>query len=246
MNTRKLRKVLLTLCSALLLVSLSVGMTIAYLTDSESVINTFSVGQVHIWLDEADVWEAADNGVTDEKLGTQKGTERVKGNSYKLLPGHTYTKDPTTYVRTDSVDSYVRMKVEITNIANVKSVFGEGFLPQDFVTGWDPAVWETTRTVDTTTVSGSAIYEFRYNGIVDVSALTATEETKGTDTVKYKALAPLFTAFKVDGTKVNEGNISLLENVQIKVTANAIQADGFADANAAWAAFDDQKAAANQ
>ena len=55
MNTRKLRKAILTLCSALLLVSLSVGITVAYLTSTDEVKNTFTVGQVKITLDEAEL-----------------------------------------------------------------------------------------------------------------------------------------------------------------------------------------------
>ena len=104
MKNRKLRKIILTLCSALLLVSLSVGATLAYLTSTTgAVTNTFTAGNVTITLDEAkaDVYGVADNTV-----------DRVTGNEYKLIPGHTYAKDPTVHVAEGSEDCWLFVKVE--------------------------------------------------------------------------------------------------------------------------------------
>ena len=55
MKKSMLRKVLLLACSAVLLVCLSVGATLAYLTSNDTVVNTFTVGKVAITLDETDV-----------------------------------------------------------------------------------------------------------------------------------------------------------------------------------------------
>ena len=57
MKNSKLRKVLLLACSAVLLVCLSVGATLAYLTSTDTVKNTFTVGKVAITLDEVNVDE---------------------------------------------------------------------------------------------------------------------------------------------------------------------------------------------
>ena len=80
----KSKALLLTLC-AVLLVAASVLGTMAYLTSTDTVTNTFTVGSVAIKLDEA---KANPDGTLVE------GADRVKGNAYKLLPGHTYNKDP--------------------------------------------------------------------------------------------------------------------------------------------------------
>ena len=82
-------KALLVVACALLLVAASVFGTMAYLTSTDTVTNTFTVGKVKITLDEAQV-------NTDGKPIKKDGTivqnaaeaERVKKNSYKLLPGH--------------------------------------------------------------------------------------------------------------------------------------------------------------
>lgn len=99
----KSKALLLTLC-AVLLVAASVMGTMAYLTSTDEVNNTFTVGNVKITLDEAKV-NIDGTPVTP--------AERVKANEYKLLPGHTYTKDPTVTVKAVSESSYVRIPAPI-------------------------------------------------------------------------------------------------------------------------------------
>ena len=99
----KAKKVLALVLCAALLVAGSVAATLAYLTSkTEVVTNTFSVGNVTITLDEAKVNEY---GVEAE------GEDRVKANEYKLIPGHTYVKDPMVHVTEKSEQCYVFVKV---------------------------------------------------------------------------------------------------------------------------------------
>lgn len=98
MKTRS-KALLLTLC-AVLLVTASVLGTMAFLTSTDEVKNTFSVGQVKITLDEKDT----DNSTP--------GAERDQANAYHLLPGHAYEKDPTVHVDSVSEDSWIFVKVE--------------------------------------------------------------------------------------------------------------------------------------
>ena len=78
MKTRS-KALLLTLC-AVLLVAASVLGTMAYLTSTDEVKNTFTVGKVKINLDEAKV------GLDGTPV---EPAARVKSNEYKLMPGHT-------------------------------------------------------------------------------------------------------------------------------------------------------------
>lgn len=99
---KKTKALMLVLC-AVLLVTASVLGTMAYLTSTDKVVNTFTVGKVAITLDEAKV--NAD--------GTPvAGAARVKENAYHLLPGHGYTKDPTVHVQANSESSFIFVKVE--------------------------------------------------------------------------------------------------------------------------------------
>lgn len=214
------KKALLLISCAVLLVVASVVGTMAYLTSKDTVTNTFTVGKVKITLDEAKV-------KTDGTYETDINN-RVKANTYKLVPGHTYIKDPTVTVEANSEDSYVRVLVKVENIDNLRTVFTDskyytsgGFFRLEELVDLDTTVWIFNGyKADGTT----GVYEFRYKYKVGSSA---------TDT----KLAPIFKKITVPGEDVTSDNIGNLENVKIVVEAHAIQAYGFADADAAWAAF---------
>lgn len=105
------KKVFVTvLCAAALVVASVLG-TMAYLTSQDAVENTFTVGKVAITLDEAKVTDAGDPVV---------GADRVKTNTYKLIPGHEYTKDPTVHVTAGSEDSWLFVKV-VDEIAGIEA-----------------------------------------------------------------------------------------------------------------------------
>lgn len=112
----KKSKVLLTLMCAVALVVTSVFGTLAYLQDTDEVVNTFTVGKVAILLDEKDV-DGSETNVTTEG--------RDKANAYLLMPGHEYEKDPTVHVDADSESCYVFVKVE-NGIADIEAASVEG------------------------------------------------------------------------------------------------------------------------
>ena len=98
-----MKKTLTVLLALVLVIAMSVAGTMAYLTSTDSVTNTFTVGNVKITLDEA---KASEYGVADNTVA------RVQKNEYKLIPGHSYTKDPTIHVDANSEDCYLFVKVE--------------------------------------------------------------------------------------------------------------------------------------
>ena len=216
---KKSAKLLCVLC-AIVLVAVSVMGTLAYLIDEEEVVNTFTVGNVDIKLDEAEVDE---NGVPVE------GADRVTGNEYHLIPGQTYVKDPTVTVAAGNEEAYVRMLVTVTKYAELKEVFGEDFLPETYVTGWDAEKWPCAGITDNG--DNTVTYEFRYFQAVG-----------NRDSEEDLALEPLFTAFTLPGTVNGEQLQALAEGEGFKITVegHAIQASMLEDADAAWAAFDAQ------
>lgn len=85
---KKTRKALLLGVCAVLLVTASVLGTIAYLTDkTETITNTFTVGNVDIDLKETK-------------------------NDFKMVPGNTIDKDPKVTVEAGSEDCYLFVKLE--------------------------------------------------------------------------------------------------------------------------------------
>lgn len=219
----KHKALLLSLC-AVLLVAASVFGTIAYLTDTEAVKNTFTVGSVGLSLDETDV----------KPDGTLDTGNRVQANEYHLLPGHTYIKDPTVTVDAGSEDAYVRMMVTVENIAKLKEAlpdtkyYSNGvFLLQmlcvdeNDVCTWDADTWQMASYSEK---GNAGIYEFRYKDVVEKSE-------------KATVLPDLFTHITVPG-EIDNDDLKKLDDVEIVVTAHAIQADGFDNAQEAWEAFD--------
>lgn len=97
-----MKKTLTVLLALVLVIAMSVAGTMAYLTSTDKVENTFTVGNVKITLDEAPV----------DANGAATTGNRVKANSYKLIPGHPYSKDPTIHVAAGSEDCWLFVKVE--------------------------------------------------------------------------------------------------------------------------------------
>lgn len=212
MKTKR-KALLLTFCAVLLVVASVLG-TIAYLTSQDEVKNTFTVGQVAINLDEAKVTE-------DGKAVTP--AERVKENRYKLLPGHTYTKDPTVTVLSGSESSYIKMTVTFTKADELDDIFAPN--GADFTSifnGYDAQTWTYQgNTKDTT--ANTRTYEFWYKKAV------------GAPTADVK-LDALFNFITVPST-INNDQLKTIADMTITVNAYAIQADGFTTAKKAWAAF---------
>lgn len=112
--TKKIMKTLAVAMCAVLLVAGSIAGTMAYLTSTAAVSNTFTAGKVKITLDEAKV----------DEYGVKVGDTRVLTNEYKLVPGREYSKDPTIHVEAGSEPCYLFVKVEngIADIEGANSV----------------------------------------------------------------------------------------------------------------------------
>lgn len=235
----KSKALLLTLC-AVLLVAASVLGTMAYLTSTDTVTNTFTVGKVEIKLDETDV--------------TNPTGPRVQANSYKLMPGTTYTKDPTVTVKAGSEESYVRMKVTFNNAAALMEMLPsadnlEDFTPDEialikkvapilFLTNYTKvdSVWLPEyhmRGMEKTLADPNY---FVYDAANDTVTYIFYYPTTVTATTADVTLPALFDTIKVPEHVTGE-QLAELNNFQITVIAEAIQAGSFADAADAWSHF---------
>ena len=204
------RKVLILALCAVLLVSISVMGTMAYLTSQDTVTNTFTVGKVAINLDEADV-------KTDGTYEKDVNTRVEDGNAYHLLPGHSYIKDPIIHVDADSEACYLFVKVE--NGIKAIEAAGDTVASQMLDKGWK-------------LVHGDLLA----NEYLYVYAGTESEKTA----VAGGANIAVFDKVVIDGEKVvnvAEGeavpagkvNIADYQGKTVKVTAYAVQKDGFED-----------------
>ena len=225
---KKTTKILLTVLCVMAVMTAAVGGVLAYLIDqTEEVVNTFTVGDVQIKLEETKV-------DTEGKPVVPADTTET-GNEYHLIPGQTYTKDPTMTVLAGSEESYVRILVAINKMSQLKAIFGNDFLPGNYVEGWDETKWPCVSIKDNG--DNTATYEFRY--FDTVNTVGATDDLE---------LPALFTKFTLPGELVDGEDLKTLQpdaatndpGLQIKAVGHAIQRSQLDTADAAWAAFDKQ------
>jgi len=235
------KKILVLLLCAVLLVGASIAGTMAYLTDRDDVVNTFTVGNIDIKLDEADT-------------ATEDADDRTEeGNTYHLLPNQTYTKDPTVWVKEGSEEAYIRLIVTVSNYDNMllafasnadyddsyivedaSAVLGAGstgtMVVLDKLVDRNADAWECVKfTQDDAAKTGTYVFNY-YPG-----AYTATADNKD-DVVDYDKLPALFTTISVPQEIDNE-HLAYLNNTTITVVAQAIQTAGFGSVTEAWDAF---------
>ncbi len=207
--------------SIILSLCVTVFGTLAYFTDSDTVVNTFTVGNVDITVNETEV---DPNG---EPTGNE---ERVEANEYHLMPGHTYTKDPTMTVHAGSEHSYVRMLVTLNKLEELKAIAGlggEDFQLENIVEGLNPEIW-VPYGVTEDEQANTVTYEFRYHETVDASELQ-----------EDLVLEALFESLVIPGEVTGE-ELATIADLELTINGHAIQILGFDNADEAWAAFDAQ------
>ena len=247
----KKKSILVAAIAVMLVAALVVGGTLAYFTDTKSAKNTFTVGNVKIELLESSLHRenaGIANGATSdselwsdvEKLGSNNTSpykagdtfytdDQIKANAreYKcdnvmLNPGESYHKMPYV-VNTGKNAAYIRIRVMIpaaldTAILNSSMYTTTALNNKEFTMAYD-----STGTVERDGVMYN-VYTF-----TRIDPLAAGEMTYWN----------VWGTIHMDTTATNEQIAQLLPNgtFNVLVEADAIQADGFANATDAFAAF---------
>lgn len=129
---KRVKTLILVVCALVLVVS-GVFATLAYLNDTtDEVVNAISVGDVEISMDE---YRVSYNEYYEETVHINE--DRVKLNNYNLIPGVTYTKDPTIHVDKTSEPAYVFVKLYNGIERAETAVEGKGTIAQQMAAlGW--------------------------------------------------------------------------------------------------------------
>lgn len=213
----KKRFVAILLCVTLVALA-AIGATFAYLTDSKTVNNTFTMGNVKITLDETDIKNP--NG------------DRVTSNEYNVYPGAVVTKDPIVH-NTGKNAAYIRATVNVSNWMNLCAAYYPDFgisypnagyeqsllrLVGDLGEGWS-IVGVTTGDTFIYGEQFDAKFILKYDG-----ELAAGDNTTA--------------MFQTVTIPAGIDNVNTEGFNEVKVVAQAIQADGFDTWEAAFAAYD--------
>ncbi len=212
----KKRFVAILLCVTLVALA-AIGATFAYLTDTKTVDNTFTMGNVAIKLDETNV---------NDPTG-----DRVTSNTYNVYPGAVVTKDPIVH-NTGKNAAYIRATVNVSNWMNLCAKyypeFGIAYPHEGYEKSLELLVgtlgegWSVVGVTagDTMTLGQfDAKFILKYEG-----ALAA-----GADTTA------MFQTVTIPAGIDNANTDSFKE---VKVVAQAIQADGFDTWEKAFEAYD--------
>lgn len=240
----------LVLCVALAAVAI-VGGTLAYFTDTDDQTNTFTMGNVGIYLRESKVKRGEDGQPVVETKDNGENRETGKDQTYHVFPGQSYTKDPTITVKSDSEDCWLVATVTISNRndlyalykdTDVKKVWGLSLAGEGQMVSGGLASY----TAETTTDNGKVGTMLSKDG-TEVAFLTY-EEDMSADTITYTFYfkqahkagdkETLFTTVKIPETIQNN---SITEGTMgITVKAYAIQKVGFDNVYAAYEAYKTQ------
>ena len=210
---KNVKKIVALLLCAVLLIGATIAGTVAYLTSTpNAVTNTFSVGQVNITLDESDVDEY---GVQKTTTVTGENGQGVTKDADRVSNGIQYKLIPGHEYKKDPT-------VHVKNDSEACYVFVK---VENGISAIEDA---TTIANQITNTNGWA----SLSGVANVyyKKWTPDDTTEGyTDLVVFSSFK-----LKTDAAVANYGA------AEIKITAYAIQADGFtgnneaAMAKAAW------------
>ena len=241
----------------MLVAALVVGGTLAYFTDKDNATNTFTVGNVEIDLLESSLHRenaGIANGATSdselwsdvEKLGSNNTSpykagdtfytdDQIKANAeaykcenVKLNPGEYYHKMPYV-VNTGKNDAYIRIRVMIPAALDTAILNSSMYTSSAVGENKDVKTQEFTMAYDNTGAVERDGVKYNVYTFTRIAPLAAGEMTYWN----------VWGTIHMDTTATNEQIAQLLPNgtFNVLVEADAIQADSFANATDAFAAF---------
>ncbi len=215
-NKKTIRNAIVLTLAAITLVVATVLTTIAYMVSSAKVSNVFTVGNVTLSLLETDVDE---NGEVIPNAGK---TDR---NSYHLMPGKTYLKDPTVTIHANSADSVIFLLVnnEIDTI-EIKdgNELGKLTMKQQALQNG----WRVIKDID----KNQRLYVYTGEKIVDVKDIPTGDDVYAKKSISVKKSATeininVFNNFTIDPEK-DQADIFFAESAEVTLSAYAIHAEG--------------------
>lgn len=219
------KKILVITLLVMLAAIAAAGATLAYFTDTDAVTNTFTVGNVKIELLESKLHRTEDAADDAAILADAENYAQYLAQAGKnIVPGVYVRKVP--YIRnTGSNAAYIRLRMLVP--ANLWPLLSCVYTDEAYTDG---SIAEPVE-MDRVTIDGVEYVQYAF---VYQQALAAKEMTYW----------PAFWQFKLNETVTAEDIAA--QNLQdatfhIVLQADAIQADTFATAAEAFAAFDAQQ-----
>lgn len=239
------KKILALVLVIVLAITAVTGATLAYFVDTHTQTNTFTAGKVDIALDEAIVEKDEKGNLVAIKEAENGKLRTDEGQSYKLFPGMTVTKDPTITVASDSEDSYIAAKITI-KCKDLWDLYGVWTEDQG------DKYWniDINKFVSGGLIQVNAEQTWNWNGLsmvyIDSNKNVYYQDAKNGEWVIYVFIKDikkandkivLFNTVTVDKDFGND-KMAILNGMTVEVKAFAVQAYGFeTDATDAYDCF---------
>ena len=212
-----MKKTIAIVALVVLVAVASVLGTLAYLTDTKKVDNTFTMGDVKIKLDETDV-------------KNPKG-DRVTENEYAVYPGAVVTKDPIVH-NVGANGAYIRATVNVSNWMNLVGAyypdFKETFPNEGYKAALNLLVGELGKGWSVVGVEAGDVFTI---GQLDAKFILMYEGV-------LKSGEETTAMFQTVTIPAGIDNANTESFKSVKVVAQAMQANGFDTWEAAFEAFD--------
>lgn len=261
-----MKKKILSIALVVAMVAVIAAGSLAYFTDKDNATNTFTVGNVHIKLLESSLHRenaGYPNGTTKDQVSPKNVelwsdvAKEGTGNTNKYKAGDTFYKDEQIEadaaqytcdnVKLNPGQSYHKMPYVKNTGANDAYIRIRVMIPADL----DTAVLNSSMYTTTAMKSGEFTFDYNDKTPVDrggikynVYTFTRTEALAPNEMTYWNVWGTIHMDADVTNEEIKglfgEGKTFANGVFPVLVEADAIQADGFKDVTAAFAAFDAQ------
>ena len=232
---KKGKKLLIALGMVVAAVAIAAGSiagTVAYMTSASKVSNVFTIGNVKIAMDEGKV--NADGQIPDPNV-------RTDSNSYLLMPGKSYDKDPLITVQADTQACYLFL-VTRNQISSIEDPSKPTMADQMVANGW--GIYKDTTAGTRVWIYCGSSANVNADDKMAINPVAICGESVATAGATQVTTIPVFTQFHI--TTTQSDNLAIYAGAEVTLNAVGIQADSFGalgaktSVDAAWVAVVNQ------
>lgn len=244
---KRRKRIVMSVICGLLVAAVALGGTLAYLTDSESITNTFTVGTGYVG---NDAFTLDETEVVNGKLPTEPTDPRTENNqTYSgLLPGTQFAKDPTFHLGTNENGTHVIESYIVAKLTDFDKAISEGYIFKNMLgeaglnLNWVKVANSdgSTESIDYTKYDG--YYIFTNNGQIDNMDVAYTGDNEGDIAIldEGESTDALFTYVQLKDMG-NEDFEKVSDSLSVDISGVAVQAPYTSPSEAVAAAIDKLK-----
>lgn len=244
---KRRKRIVMSVICGLLVAAVAPGGTLAYLTDSESITNTFTVGTGYVGNDAFTLDETkkpATGLPTEPDLDPSDHTEI--GQEYPgLLPGTQFAKDPTFHLGTNGNGTHVIESYIVAKLTDFDKAISEGYIFKNMLgkaglnLNWVKVANSdgSTESIDYAEYDG--YYIFTNNGQIDNMDVAYTGDNEGDIAIldEGESTDALFTYVQLKDMDNDEFK-NMENSLDVNISGVAVQAPYTSPSEAVAAAID--------